>query len=97
MTRVEAIEHAKLWVRDRYPVVPPVAGVLDFRPAAINKAERQLGHAFASSEMERFRGRWCVLFRCSWDTDTLQLPLRLGVPVDDQSGAAESFFSNTSP
>ena len=97
MTRAEAIKHARRWVRDRYPVVPSVAGVLDFRPAAIIKAELQLGHPFASSEMERFRGRWCVLFRCSWDTDALGLPLRLGVLVDDQSGAVESFFNSTSP
>jgi hypothetical protein len=91
VTKAAAIERANRWVRARYQVLPPVAGVLDFRPAALARAERLLGQPFPPEEVARFRGRWCVMYWCSWGTDAAGLPLRLGVLVDDQTGAAEPF------
>jgi hypothetical protein len=94
MTQGEAVQQVERWVRDRYPVVPAVGLVLDFRPEAIKRIREvhELGGQQVSpKDVHRLRGKWCVYFRCSGDTDELGMPLRLGVLVDDETGAAELF------
>jgi hypothetical protein len=91
MTREEAIEAAGRWVQARYPKVPPVGLVLDLTHATLARTERLMGRPLPMSPTEeaRCRGRWCVMYDCTWDTDEREMPSILRVMVDDQTRAAE--------
>jgi hypothetical protein len=89
MMQSEAIACANSWARDRFPIVPPIAFVAQLTPSALAQAERLSETPFPIEEINRYRGSWCVLFKCSWDTDAHGLPERLGVVVDDHTGAVE--------
>jgi hypothetical protein len=95
MTRDEVIEIAGRWVRERFGVVPPVATVSQTTPETIALVEEQIERSYTPEELEQASiGNWVVLYRCSWDTDAQGLPLRLGVRVDDRTGATKTFFED---
>jgi hypothetical protein len=89
MTRNDAIARADGWVRDRYPIVPPLSAVVDYRPDALAGLEAMYGGPFPSEDVRQVQGKWLMLYRCSWYTDELGMPTCLGVLIDDESGAAE--------
>ncbi len=86
LTHDEVISIACEWVRRRYPVVPPVARVLEFSEQSLFQIEQACGHRFESEEREQCVNQWRVNFVCSWDTDKLGLPQRISLVIDDLTG-----------
>lgn len=82
MHQDQAIALAQDWVRERYPVVPPVA-------AAFEITDLESPQDLPTEELlvlEQNLGNWFVAFFCSWDTDVLGMPEKLAVVVDRHTG-----------
>jgi hypothetical protein len=94
MTRHEAIEQADKWVRDRFPTVPPIAGVSHLSATDITVVEEVLGRKLSAQERASVIGQWSIFYKCDWDTDALGFPARLGVRVDDKTGRVEPIFND---
>ena len=86
LTHDEVIGIASDWVRARYPVVPPIACVLEFSEQSMREIEQACGHRLASEEREACVNQWRVIFACSWDTDKLGMPEGISVDIDDLTG-----------
>jgi hypothetical protein len=100
MTRDEIVKIATGWVRERYPIVPPVAAVSHFTDEGAQTFHTPPGRGpftFGLSyddhpELPRpteLIGKWVVSFFCSWDTDEAGMPETLHVYVDDSTGEVE--------
>lgn len=92
MAQDQVIAAASGWVRDRYPVVPPVGLVLEFSEEKLDAIERQqsaAGVVLPAGERRYLANKWVVSFCGSWDTDALGMPMGLQVVVDDATGQAE--------
>jgi len=89
MRENEAIDIASKWIRDRYPVVPPVANVFDFTKKNIQARQRAGREVLNDEEIKHLQGKWFICFACSWDTDSVGMPRSLSVEVDDETGHAK--------
>lgn len=95
MTRDEIVEIATTWVRERYPIVPPVVFTMHFAHKGVSVVAS--GRTPYASELSyqdhpeipratELIGKWVVMFFCSWDTDEAGMPKTLHVFVDDVTG-----------
>jgi hypothetical protein len=81
MTHEEAIELANIWVRDRFPLVPPVASAMELTIEKMAIAEKVLGKAY-SVEERALIGHWVVIYKTDWDTDAIGIHPRLSLSIN---------------
>ena len=100
MTRDEIVEIARRWVRERYAMVPPVAGTMHFTDEGVEASFPLLNRASLPRRLSyrdhpelsgttELMGKWVVHFFCSWDTDKVGIPETLHLCVDDLTGEVE--------
>jgi hypothetical protein len=83
MTRDEAVAIAMVYVRQRYPIVPPMGDALLITEAEYGRLEElSLGTGTPDDRLALI-GKWVIPFECSWDTDDYGMPHRLVLLVDD--------------